>query len=124
MRSAVFYSGSGAASASRGPAGSVELRLEAGGRDAGLRSEAYLPNSPWVAARPWSVSLWTGEASYSRSSPSRRLLIFARTFIIKNTVLAMFDTVLTPFLLPFHYRSHYRFSEQRKRNVDFFDSCK
>ena len=47
-------------------AGSVELRLEAGGRDVGLRSEACSPNSLWAAARPRSVGPWTGEASYSR----------------------------------------------------------
>ena len=51
-------------------AGSVELRLEAGGRDVGLRSEAC---SLWAAARPRSVGPWTSEASYSRSSPCRRL---------------------------------------------------
>ena len=54
-------------------AGSVELRLEAGGHDVGLRREACLPNSPLVAARPRSVGLWAGEASYSRSSLSQRL---------------------------------------------------
>ena len=54
-------------------AGSVELRLEARGRDVGLRSEACSPNSLWAAARPRSVGPWTGEASYSRSSPCRRL---------------------------------------------------
>ena len=33
----------------------------------------WLPNSPWVAARLQSIGPWIGEASYSRSSPSRRL---------------------------------------------------
>ena len=63
-------------------AGSVELRLEAGGHDVGLRSEACSPNSLW-AARPRSVGPWTGEASYSRGSPCRRLT-FSRVFVLMS----------------------------------------
>ena len=107
-------------------AGSVELRLEAGGRDVGLRSEACSPNSLWAAARPRSVGPWTGEASYSRGSPCRRLTAFTRVrfdvskITVSVTVRYRSDSVsITVFItvsLPFHYP----FTVRRKRNVDFF----
>ena len=34
--------------------------------------------TPWAAARPRSVGPWTGEASYSRGSPCRRLTVTVR----------------------------------------------
>ena len=100
--------------------GSVELRLEAGGHDVGLRSES---NCPWAAARPRSVGPWMGEASYSHGSPSRRLIAFMciRFDAIKITVLV---TVRYRFrfcyCFLFRYCFHYHFTVQHKRNVDFF----